>query len=144
VSKKDRFHAAQFTPTKWSNAEDKAKFANWLAQFLTDGCPLGRWSVSKYRILCQMFGFIAHYDAGGFWENRFATPAARYSTVYQMLHQSSFGDPAHTWSDVERVIRVFILEERLEERYRGEHEKSVEEAEEAQLKALKAKYPDRR
>lgn len=135
-----KFTGSQFKPTKWASADDKATFATKLCDFLLRGCPQGRYSSGFYRRLCQMFGFIAHYDVNGFWECRFAGPAERLETVKFMAEWVPVGDPTWTWSDVEREVREFIRENDLLKKYGDDYDQAVEKVEREKLEQLKRKY----
>ena len=103
----------KYVATKWDSAEDKAKFCEWLKKFLLAGCPRGKLQKTKYGRLCGMFGFIAHYNVHGFWDARFGSDEAILETLEQMRDWSMGGDPAWTWSDVEKEIQAFIRTEGL-------------------------------
>jgi hypothetical protein len=66
-----RLTAADFTPTKFHTAEDKAWFANTLLKFLADDCPRSGFTVRLYVRLSNSFGHIAHYDRSNFFEHFF-------------------------------------------------------------------------
>jgi hypothetical protein len=51
-------------PTKWSTAEQKAKFANQLMAFIAADFPENKFTKALYNRLSQCFGMIAHYVEG--------------------------------------------------------------------------------
>ena len=54
------FEPDQFVATKWSTAEDKAKFANALMKFIAQEFPRPDFSKALYQRLSNTFGHIAH------------------------------------------------------------------------------------
>lgn len=56
-----------------------------------------------------MFGHIAHFDIHGFWGAQFSTTQARLGFLRGIALYRCYGDPAWTWSDVERDIRNCII-----------------------------------
>jgi hypothetical protein len=55
------FQSESFTATKWSTAEQKAKFANQLMTFIAADFPENKFTKALYNRLSQCFGMIAHY-----------------------------------------------------------------------------------
>ena len=55
------FTAAEFTPTQWDSAEDKAKFPNALMKFIAHEFPRQSFTKSLYQRLSNTFGHIAHH-----------------------------------------------------------------------------------
>lgn len=51
----------QFTPTKWSTAEEKASFANDLLAFIMSGFPKTKFTQKLYQRLSNCFSHIADY-----------------------------------------------------------------------------------
>jgi len=70
-----RFQAESFTPTKWSTAEQKAKFANQLMAFIAADFPENKFTKALYNRLSQCFGMIAHYVEGVIMWSVFANTA---------------------------------------------------------------------
>ena len=70
-----RFQAESFTPTKWSTAEQKAKFANQLMAFIAADFPENKFTKALYNRLSQCFGMIAHYVEGVIMRSVFANTA---------------------------------------------------------------------
>lgn len=137
------FTAAQFQPSKFSTAEEKTKFANHLARFLAEGCPSKLWKAWFYRRLSMTFGHIAHYDQGGFWEAQLASPRKRLGFLAAILDCPCYGDPAFTYSDVERAIRDWARSGDLLARYAQAATNAHESAERAEYERLRAKFADR-
>ncbi len=62
----------QFTPTKWSTAEEKASFANDLLAFIMSGFPKTKFTQKLYQRLSNCFSHIAEYDRDNFYAVWFA------------------------------------------------------------------------
>jgi hypothetical protein len=102
------FQASQFTPTQWSTAKDKAWFANQFVRFVRSDFAARHFTDRFYRRLSNTFGHIAHYDRAGFWGEFFTTNADKVRFVEQTLQWPCYGDPAWTYSDVERAIQAWL------------------------------------
>lgn len=96
---------SEFTPTKWNTAADKAEFGNQLLEFILSGFKAGRFTEKLYIRLSMCFGFIAHYDRNSFAETWFDDTESCAAFVNQILKSPCFGDPAYTYSDVEKAIQ---------------------------------------
>ena len=57
------FVAADFVPTHWDSAEQKAKFANALLTFVAQDFPRSKFHEGFYRRLSNTFGHIANYNS---------------------------------------------------------------------------------
>ena len=136
-----------FTPTKWSTAEDKARFAGQLMAFIENGCDEKKFTPSLYSRLSNCFGFIAHTDRGGFIATYFDTPQSKAVFIDHILAHTVVGAPAWTWSDVERAIQETLENAELAGDYRWmDHythasDEATEAEERAELARLAAKYP---
>jgi hypothetical protein len=64
MAQPQHFSPDDFTPTKFSTAEQKAAFANQLLAFIASGFPEKKITNAFYERLCNCFGFIAHYVEG--------------------------------------------------------------------------------
>lgn len=148
------FSADQFTPTKWSTAADKAKFANHFVRFVQSDFQdtvFPKWFYSR---LSQTFGHIAHYNKQGFYETffqstkdklRFLAITAGHIGLYaepaeQRGGMGICGDPAWTYSDVERALRAWVNEKDLVRAYMAKAKAETETGERAELARLTAKY----
>lgn len=58
---KGPFSRAEFIPTEWSTAAEKAVFGNTLLHFLDSGCPRELFTKKFYTRLSMTFGNIAPY-----------------------------------------------------------------------------------
>ena len=104
---KQIFTADQFQGTKWSTAEDKAKFANHFIRFVEGGY---KWTVFPnwfYTRLSNCFGHIAHYNRLGFYET-FFLDNADIGRFKQMTMSTVYGDPTWTYSDVEMALQKYF------------------------------------
>ena len=102
------FSPSQFTPTQWNTVKDKAWFANQFVRFVQSGFDAKHFTDRFYRRLSNTFGHIAHYDRGGFWAEFFTTTADKVRFVEYALHHPCYGDPAWTYSDVERALQEWL------------------------------------
>lgn len=107
---KQIFDANQFTPTKWSTAVDKAKFANHLIRFIEADYPEKMFLQWFYNRLSQTFGHIAHYDRWGFWEEFFKYNKDKRRFMDITLTHQPMGLPEFTFCDVERAVQKYLRE----------------------------------
>ncbi len=106
-----RYRAEVFTDSGWDlgTAERKAKFVNLLLQFIAGDCLRDRFTEQLYKGLSAhgYFGFVAHYDIHGFYDEQLSTPERR-SRFLEDLADACERD-AHLarpdlWSDVKAVL----------------------------------------
>ena len=142
---RSEFRPEDFTPTKWSSAEEKAKIANKLTWFILGGFQRSAFTKDIYQQLSNMFGHIAHYNINGFYETWFADVKACNDWVEHITSNwlSGMGDPRFTWSDVEKVLLQWIKEQHLAEQLEQLHRSDIEQKELALLSALQQKYAPR-
>jgi hypothetical protein len=111
------FQSSNFTATKWNTAEDKARMANKLTRFILNGFQQPSFTKEMYRRLSTMFGHIAEYDIQGFYHVWFKDDGACLKWVENALRGGVLGfvvgDPAWTWSDVERAIQQWLTENKI-------------------------------
>ena len=93
-----------------------------------------------YRRLSNTFGHIAHYNRGGFWAEFFTTTADKVRFLEQTLLHPCYGDPAWTYSDVERALQEWLRACGLLDRYRQKLAEETEAAERSELARLQEKY----
>lgn len=134
------FNASQFTATKWDTAEDKAAFANRFARFVQSDFAPKHYTDKFYRRLSNTFGHIAHYNRGGFWSEFFTTNADKVRFLAQVLQWPCYGDPAWTFSDVERALQGWLQADGTLACYRQKLAEEIEAAERTQLARLQVKY----
>lgn len=141
---KDVFVAEQFTPTKWATSADKARWANWFVRFVREDCSKALFFQGAYDRLTNSFGHIAHYNRRGFFEEFFLNPAAKLRFLRCCLLHEAVGDPAWTWSDVERQLQSWMLTSGLLEGYVHRAKAAQDVAEWELLAHLLAKHPQMR
>jgi hypothetical protein len=134
------FCASQFTPTQWSTAEKKAAFAKQFVRFIQSDFAAKHFTEKFYRRLSNTFGHIAHYNRGGFWDTFFTTTADKMQFLDQTLQHPCHGDPAWTYSDVERALQEWLQSDGTLERYRQRLAAETEAAERGELARLQKKY----
>ena len=137
---KTPFTAAQFTPTAWDTAADKAKFANQFVRFVESGFKDTLFPKWFYTRLSMTFGHIAHFDRGGFYGTWFRSTRAKLDFLRQTVEWPGYGDPAFTYSDVEKAVAVWVRERKLVDYYLGRLAGETELAERTELARLTAKY----
>lgn len=138
--KTERFSASQFTPTEFSTAENKAKFANHFMGFVESGFAESKFPKWFYAKLSTTFGHIAHYDRGGFFAKFFTTTAGRVRFLSISLEHPCHGDPKFTYSDVERAIAEAVRVGKHMEKHEMRLAQETEAAERADLARLLAKH----
>ena len=98
----------QFTATKWDTVEDKEKFCRQFIRFVEGGFSIKQFPKWFYRRLMNTFGHIAHYDRMGFYAYFFEYHEEDFIRV--TLLGGGYGDPAYTYSDVERYLKGWLQE----------------------------------
>ncbi|MBN9611837.1 MAG: hypothetical protein BGO15_09150 [Microbacterium sp. 71-23] len=115
-----RYTAESFTDSGWDSGtpERKARFVNSLLRFIADDFPRERFTRSLYMGLSThgYFGFIAHYDIHGFYDEQMSTPARRAAFLDEL--EWSCDREAHLnrpdlWSDVKTVLAEHLDHGRL-------------------------------
>ncbi|MGA2620187.1 MAG: hypothetical protein ABSF26_21420 [Thermoguttaceae bacterium] len=134
------FDTSQFTPTQWDTAQDKAAFAKQFVRFVQSDFAAKHFTDKFYRRLSNTFGNIAHYNRAGFWDEFFTTTADKVRFLEQTLQNPCYGDPAWTYSDVERALQAWLRADGTLERYRQRLAEETEAGERAELARLQAKY----
>ena len=138
------FTETDFTATKFATAEEKARIANKLTRFILGGFKRNSFSKAMYTRLSNMYGHIAHYDIHGFYETWFSGSKERCKWAEYVLQGGAYGcvgSPAHTWSDVEKALMVWMRDNRIAEQMDALYRADVKECELALLRNLQAKYP---
>ncbi len=137
------FDTSMFQATKFHTADDKAWFGNHLLAFIEAGFPESKFTKAFYNMLCQRFGFIAHYDRNGFWSTYFTTTVDKIEFVKHILEHPCWGSAEYTFSDVEKAVKSVLLESGVLGRYEAQNRSEIEQVERRTLARLKAKYePD--
>ena len=134
------FSASEFTPTEFSTAQDKAAFGNHFFRFIEAEWKESIFTKGFYNRLSNCFGHIAHYNLQSFYSTWFASDEARLRFLQNTLRFPCYGDPAYTFSDVERAIKTELRRRPLIEHYEARIAAVVRARELAQLERLQAKY----
>ena len=132
--------AEQFTATRFDAPQVKADFGNQLLDFIAEGFPQKRFTQRFYRVLMQHFGMIAHHDQHGFWREFFTTTADQVRFLEEITSHACWGDPAFTFSDLERVVVARLRSAGLVARLRAVLDRETEATERALLNRLQARY----
>ena len=113
------YPASNFTPTKWNTAEEKARMTNKLTKFILNGFQEKSFTKEMYKRLSTMFGHIAEYDIKGFYAVWFKDDAACLRWAENVIRGGVLGfvvgDPAWTWSDVEKTLQHWMRENQIVE-----------------------------
>ncbi|MBU3887949.1 hypothetical protein [Methylosinus sp. KRF6] len=132
--------AADFTPTKFHTADDKAWFANALLKFLADDCPRSGFIDRLYVRLSNSFGHIAHYDKHQFFEHFFPDSERRIAFLEETLQWPCYGSAEFTFCDVEMLVQSRITMVNLLAIVKAQRDSDVARRERGLLERLKAKY----
>ncbi len=134
------FQATQFTPTQWDTADDKAKFAQQFVRFVESDFAVKHFTDKFYRRLSNCFGHIAHFNRSGFLAEFFTTTADKVRFLAQTFQWPCYGDPAWTYSDVERAVQEWLQADGTLARYCKRVVEETEAAERAEFERLQRKY----
>jgi hypothetical protein len=134
------FTAAEFTPTQWVSAEDKAKFANALMKFIANEFPRQSFTRSLYQRLSNTFGHIAHTNVDGFYGAFFERDFDKVVFLEQTLSWPHFGDPTFTFSDVEHAVKRRLRAAKVIDIFRMLEADATRRRELATLARLQEKY----
>ncbi len=135
--------AADFVPTRFTPADSKAWFATHFLRFASADFPKHHFTQRFYTRVMSTFGMIAHYDKTGFWTEYFTSTAGKIEFIEQLIQWPCYGDPAHTFSDVEREIQRRLREVDLLSLYRRASRAERDATERAEFARLKARFePD--
>lgn len=134
------FTADRFTPTKWDTADKKAIFGKQFIKFVQSDFARSKFPKTFYQRLSMTFGHIAHFNQGGFFETFFTTTEGKVRFLSMTLAHPCYGDPAWTYSDVERALQTWLREHDVLARYEARLTEETEADERAVLARLQAKY----
>jgi hypothetical protein len=134
------FTAAQFVPTQWASADNKAKFANALMKFIAAEFPRQSFTQPFYRRLSNTFGHIAHTNLAGFYGAFFERDFDKVVFLEQTLSWPHFGDPTFTFSDVEHEVKRRLRASKVIEIFRMLEADTTRKRELATLARLQEKY----
>ena len=134
------FQSESFTPTKWSTAEQKAKFANQLMAFIAADFPENKFTKALYNRLSQCFGMIAHYNREGFIDTFFTSLPGKVRFLKCLTEWPCYGSSEYTFSDVECATSAAIRSMGYVEIYDARLRRESETRERAILALLQTKY----
>jgi hypothetical protein len=134
------FTAHQFTATEWETAEGKADFGNKLCKFIAADFKQTLFTKALYGRLSNCFGHIAHYNIHGFFETFFQNLTGKIEFLELSVQWPCYGDPAFTFSDLERAVIARLCKSSLLESYRALRAVEIERAERMTLARLKTQY----
>ena len=97
-----------YTATEFSSIEDKYKFEKQFKRFVESGFKRTLFPKWFYTRLSMMFGHIAHYNIYGFYQYWFSDIEKQQHFINNCLQWRCYGDPAFTYSDVERELKDWI------------------------------------
>lgn len=132
--------AEQFTGTKFSSATEKAKHGNAILRFIAQGMPSEKFSKALYERVSMMWGNIAHYNISGFRSVWFEDADTRHRFLKNIVEYPCWGDPAFTWSDVEREIGLRVRDSLLVRAWERRAISAKETAERTLLATLMKKH----
>ena len=138
------FSPSQFIPTKWSTAEEKARFGNAILHFIDSGFSRNLFTDRLYGRLSNCFGHIAHYNSTQFYEEWFSSLSAQVRFLEHALRFPCYGDPEFTFSDVESEIQREVRNRNYLPRYQLRLAEEHRAAELILLEHLEGKYRSRR
>lgn len=140
---KGPFSPSQFIPTKWSTAEEKARFGNALLHLIDSGFARDLFTDQLYGRLSNCFGHIAHYNSRQFYEEWFLSLTAQLRFLEHTLRFPCYGDPEFTFSDVESEIQREVRNRNYLPRYQLLLAEEQRAAELTLLERLEGKYRSR-
>ena len=128
-----------FTATKWEEAEKKVKFAHQFIKFVESDFDKRLFPNWFYVRLTLTFNHIAHYDRYNFFVTFFTTTQDKVKFLRQTLQHLCYGDPAFTYSDVEKALQSWLRENGILARYERKLADEQEAADKAELARLQKK-----
>ena len=105
MAKTNFFKGEMFVASKFSSAQEKADFANALMNFIESGFERHTFTRKLYERLSLTFGFLAHNDLQGFWQEYFTKTVDKAEFLAVILRAPCYGQPEHTYSDVEQAVK---------------------------------------
>lgn len=128
-----------FTATQHATIKDKELFFEQFKKFVKSDYAFNKFPKWFYTRLLMCFGHIAHYNQLGFYDHFFATLYGKIDFIQHCCHEG-VGDPAYTFADVERQIRLWLQENYILLKLKEQNTYNIESAERAEYERLKKKY----
>ncbi len=94
----------EFAPTKFSTAEDKKKFVIKLQALIASDFAHTKFTRDLYKRLSLTFSFLAENNKDGFYNRWMVSTRDKVDFLKKITQHIAYGDPAHTWSDVEKYL----------------------------------------
>lgn len=104
------FTPNQFARTKWEGADKKVTFARQFIRFVESDFARSQFPQMFYLRLALAFGHIAHYNQIGFFETFFTTTKDKVRFLEKTLQHPCWGDPTYTYSDVEKALQKWLVQ----------------------------------
>jgi len=134
------FTADRFSPTSWEPSKKKAQFAKTFIRFVQADFPRRQFTKAFYRRLSLTFGHIAHFGVFGFFDTFFTTTPDKVRFLRMTLQYQPVGDPSFTYSDAEKAIQSWLVQNGVLAKHEQRLAEEVEAAERKELARLKEKY----
>lgn len=134
------FSAEQFSPTQWASAKDKVHFARQFVKFVESDFDKRNFPKTFYVQLSMTFGHIAYFNHQGFFDTFFTSTEDKVLFLQMSLSYRCYGDPAFTYSDVERALQAWLREKGTLAKVQQRLAEETETQERALLTRLKTKY----
>lgn len=135
------FTSAQFTSTEFYSASEKARFANFVALFVTAGYPRKLFTRWFYKLLSgNAFGMIAEFDIDIFYRTHFSTTARKVDFIEQCVSWQFYGQVEFTFADVEKSLQSWLTKTRVLEKLRCQLADELGACDRADHATLHAKY----
>lgn len=99
----------EYTPTEFSTAEEKTRFEKQFKKFVSNGFRKDHFPKWFYTRLSMCFGNIAHYNQSGFYATYFEDTEGVSRFIDNCVAYPCYGDPAYTFSDVEKVLKDWLI-----------------------------------
>lgn len=135
------FERFEFKRAGSSTIEDKQRYLYHFTRFVRADFKDTLFPDWFYKQTSYMWGHIAHFNRGGFFNTWFSTTHQKVAFLERCSDpRCIYGDPAYTYVDVERALLHWLKETDVLGQYRKRYAREIEAAERAQLDALKKKY----
>lgn len=130
-----------FTPTRFQPVSSKVWFTRHYLRFVSSSFPRHGFTGRFYGQLMHTFGMVAHFDLAGFWAEYFTSTRNTVEFLEETVSYPCYGQPGHTWCDVERFIIRRLRDVDLLGIYRTRLRGDDEARDRAELARLLARYP---
>lgn len=105
---------SDFTPLHHGDgAKEKMRFANQFCKFVMGGFQTIDFQNWFYIRLSMTFGHVANYNLNSFYNQFFLDARSKVGFIRQIVNYECYGDPAYTYSDVEKIIQKWLDDEKI-------------------------------